>query len=42
MSSSLKRPIRDNTDLSNFDEYPRDTDEPPDEVSGWDSYFWEN
>lgn len=39
MPAPLKRPIKDNVDLSNFDEYPRDRDEPPDETSGWDSYF---
>lgn len=39
MAAPLKRPIKDNIDLSNFDEYPRDRDEPPDETSGWDSYF---
>lgn len=25
----MKRPIKNNIDLSNFDEYPRDRDEPP-------------
>lgn len=35
----LKRPIKSNVDLSNFDEYPRDRDEPPDDVSGWDACF---
>lgn len=39
LSAPLKRPIKNNTDLSNFDEYPRDRDEPPDEISGWDAYF---
>lgn len=39
MGAPLKRPIKDDMDLSNFDEYPRDTDEPPDEITGWDVYF---
>lgn len=39
MVAPLKRPIKNSTDLSNFDEYPRDRDEPPDEISGWDAYF---
>lgn len=39
MNAPLKRPIKDNQDLSNFDEYPRDADEPPDEITGWDVYF---
>lgn len=29
LPAPLKRPVKDNTDLSNFDEYPRDRDEPP-------------
>ncbi|XP_031617162.1 cGMP-dependent protein kinase 1 isoform X2 [Contarinia nasturtii] len=39
LTAPLKRPIKNNTDLSNFDEYPRDSDEPPDELTGWDAYF---
>lgn len=39
LSAPLIRPIKNNTDLSNFDEYPRDRDEPPDEIAGWDAYF---
>ncbi|XP_065088354.1 cGMP-dependent protein kinase 1 [Ochlerotatus camptorhynchus] len=35
----LVRPIQSDTDLSNFDEYPKDQDEPPDETSGWDINF---
>ncbi|KAL1397443.1 hypothetical protein pipiens_009761 [Culex pipiens pipiens] len=35
----LIRPIQSDTDLSNFDEYPKDQDEPPDETSGWDINF---
>ncbi|XP_055548117.1 cGMP-dependent protein kinase 1 [Wyeomyia smithii] len=35
----LVRPIQSDTDLSNFDEYPKDLDEPPDETSGWDINF---
>ncbi|XP_055301240.1 cGMP-dependent protein kinase 1 isoform X2 [Sitodiplosis mosellana] len=39
LTAPLKRPIKNNIDLSNFDEYPRDRDEPPDDISGWDAYF---
>lgn len=39
LTAPLKRPIRNNTDLSNFDEYPRDADEPADDMTGWDAYF---
>lgn len=39
LEAPLKRPIKDSFDLSNFDEYPRDSDEPPDELSSWDAYF---
>lgn len=39
MNAPLKRPIKNNIDLSNFDEYPRERDEPPDEITGWDVYF---
>ncbi|CAH1108227.1 unnamed protein product [Psylliodes chrysocephalus] len=32
--------VQNVTDSSNFDNYPRDTDEqPPDDISGWDSNF---
>lgn len=39
LEAPLKRPIKDSVDLSNFDEYPRDSDEPPDDLSGWDIHF---
>lgn len=39
LEAPLKRPIKDNVDLSNFDEYPLDSDEPPDDLSGWDIHF---
>ncbi|KAJ6649734.1 cGMP-dependent protein kinase, isozyme 1 [Pseudolycoriella hygida] len=35
----LKRSIRSNTDLSNFEDYPKDKVDPPDENSGWDVNF---
>jgi len=31
--------VRDATDFSNFDDYPDDNDEPPDDISGWDREF---
>ncbi|XP_055637384.1 cGMP-dependent protein kinase 1 isoform X2 [Toxorhynchites rutilus septentrionalis] len=39
LQAPLVRIIQSNTDLSNFDEYPKDQDEPPDETSGWDINF---
>ncbi|XP_058839060.1 cGMP-dependent protein kinase 1-like [Topomyia yanbarensis] len=39
LPAPLVRPILSDTDLSNFDEYPKDQDEPPDETSGWDINF---
>ncbi|XP_058056939.1 cGMP-dependent protein kinase 1 [Anopheles bellator] len=39
MPAPLIRPIVSDIDLSNFDEYPKDKDEPPDEISGWDINF---
>lgn len=39
MTAPLILPVRSNTDMSNFDEYPDERDEPPDENSGWDSEF---
>lgn len=35
----LVLPVKSNLDLSNFEEYPKDRDETPDEISGWDSDF---
>lgn len=39
MPAALVLPVKSNTDLSNFEEYPRDRDETPDEMSGWDDDF---
>lgn len=39
MPAPLILPIKDNTDMSNFDEYPKDHDAPPDDMSGWDCDF---
>lgn len=40
LTAPLKRPVKNNRDLSNFDEYPiKDRDDPPDETSGWDDDF---
>ncbi|CRK93045.1 CLUMA_CG006520, isoform A [Clunio marinus] len=35
----LIQPVKSNSDLSNFEEYPKDRDETPDEISGWDKNF---
>jgi cGMP-dependent protein kinase 1 len=32
-------PVKSNIDLSNFEDYPKDRDETPDEISGWDANF---
>lgn len=39
MPAPLIRPVKSDTDLSNFDTYPSDKDDPPEEVSGWDIHF---
>lgn len=39
MPAALVLPVKSNTDLSNFEEYPKDRDETPDEMSGWDADF---
>lgn len=40
MPASLILPVKNNIDMSNFDEYPSETrDETPDETSGWDDDF---
>lgn len=39
MTAPLILPVKNNTDMSNFDDYPDERDEPPDEFSGWDSEF---
>jgi hypothetical protein len=41
MMAPLTLPVRNNTDMSNFDDYPdNEHDEPPDDLSGWDDDFW--
>ena len=35
VSIQVKGPL----DSSNFDDYPQDTDIPPDDVTGWDKDF---
>jgi cGMP-dependent protein kinase 1 len=39
MPAPLMLPVKNNTDMSNFDEYFDDRDEPPDDLSGWDADF---
>lgn len=39
MQAPLILPVKNNLDLSNFEEYPKDRDETPDEMSGWDKDF---
>lgn len=39
MPAPLILPVKNNLDLSNFEEYPKDYDEAPDEMSGWDCEF---
>lgn len=39
MPAPLILPVKDNLDMSNFDEYPKERDDTPDETSGWDSDF---
>jgi len=31
--------VKSATDVSNFDKYPEDDDEPPDDITGWDRDF---
>lgn len=33
-------PVRHSLDTAYFDVFPRDTEVPPDELSGWDAEFW--
>lgn len=35
----LKQPIKSGVDMSNFEEFPPEREEPPDETSGWDLHF---
>lgn len=39
VSAPLILPVKNNIDMSNFEDYPKDRDETPDEISGWDSDF---
>lgn len=39
MPAPIKPIINSCVDGRNFDKYPKDTDIPPDEVSGWDKDF---
>lgn len=39
MVAPLVLPVKNNVDLMNFDEYPKDRDDTPDETSGWDNDF---
>lgn len=32
--------VKGPADASNFDDYPEDRDEPPDDLTGWDKDFW--
>ena len=40
VSPPITPKIKNAVDASNFDSYPKDTEEPPDEMSGWDADFW--
>ncbi|XP_071829351.1 cGMP-dependent protein kinase 1-like isoform X5 [Apostichopus japonicus] len=39
LNPPIKPVIKSSSDYSNFDSYPRATEIPPDELSGWDEYF---
>lgn len=39
VSPPITPKIKNAVDASNFDSYPKDTEEPPDEMSGWDADF---
>lgn len=39
LDAPVKRHVKSNTDTQFFDNYEKDTDIPPDEISGWDSNF---
>lgn len=39
MTAPLVLPVKNNTDLTNFDDYPKDFDDPQDDLSGWDKDF---
>ena len=39
MKAPLILPVKNNLDLSNFDEYSKECDDTPDETSGWDDDF---
>lgn len=39
LQAPLILPVKNNVDLSNFEDYPKDRDETPEETSGWDKDF---
>lgn len=39
LRAPLVLPVKHNLDLSNFEDYPQDREETPDEMSGWDREF---
>ncbi|KAK4879575.1 hypothetical protein RN001_007721 [Aquatica leii] len=39
LKTPFKRTVKNKTDPQHFDTFPKDTDIPPDEVSGWDASF---
>lgn len=39
LAAPLVLPVKNNVDLTNFEEYPKDRDDTPDETSGWDNDF---
>lgn len=39
LNPPIKPTVKSPSDYSNFDSYPRATEIPPDELSGWDEYF---
>ena len=38
-SRILSKQVKSPTDASNFDDYPKEDDIPPDDLSGWDKDF---
>lgn len=40
MPAPFVKAVKSKYDLSNFDDCPRDDDEPQEETSGWDQDFW--
>lgn len=39
LQAPLIPPVKNNLDLSNFEVYPKEKDDTPDETSGWDADF---